>query len=986
MVRSAISLFFLGFLGSAAALAAATAGVSHALREWHTQDGLPGEELSRVLQARDGFLWLAGPNGIVQFDGARFEHRVFSGNVSGLPSLARALAETPAAGLVVAPTAGGLQTWRDGRFAELPLPGAAGRVFTVLFGGRDGALWAAGEDGAVLRWDGRQTQTFATLDGLNGRAVISLANDAAGNTWLVNGTHLYRHDGATLAPVNLAGPRVELRIGSSAAGGPWLVAHDRLLKGTGTGWAEQARLPDLVGAHHIQALLEDRAGTLWIGTRSQGLFVFQRDGLRRVETSHDDILGLTADADGNIWVATNGGGLNRLRPRVFKVFDRGAGLRDNFSDTVCEDRDGRIWFGNRDGGLAWLRPDGTVAQVPAPGAWPDISVVSVAPHPDGGVWVTAGPGLFRVDRRTPPELVQWPAPRLPIIRCTLVARDGSLWFSAEPERIGRLVAGRFEFFGREAGYDGRQIRFLAEDPAGGIWCGTASGQLFRREGAGFVRVELDGPSGSINAIYVEADGTLWLGTSDRGLLVRRGGTWRALTNQQGLPDNHVTQILADDRGNFWCGSARGIFRVRRSDLLASWADPAARIHAVLLGKDEGLRDISCLGFFQPAAWRARDGSLWFTTRRGVLQLDPERALPEAPPPSVRIGELRCDQQPAARTAGIELQAGFRKLEIPFSVLCLSTPERVNARFRLDGFDADWITAGADHVATYPQLPPGDYRFRVVAGLGGISGDQSEDMLLFTVVPLWWQSWWLRAGLVMVAGVGVTWWVRAWSHRRLRLRLEKLERQGAIERERTRIAQNIHDDLGASLTRISLLTQSQTGDPAPGGLLERIYATAVEATRAMDEIVWAVNPKYDDLDSLASYLGNFAQDFLGAAGIRCRLDVPGCLPATPLTSQIRHHLFLCCKEALHNVVKHAAATEVTITLRTEGANLTLAITDNGRGIPSSGTLRDPRRIVSGQGLENMASRLAAMQGRCELRPGAGGRGTTVVFTLPYHFAA
>jgi signal transduction histidine kinase len=221
-----------------------------------------------------------------------------------------------------------------------------------------------------------------------------------------------------------------------------------------------------------------------------------------------------------------------------------------------------------------------------------------------------------------------------------------------------------------------------------------------------------------------------------------------------------------------------------------------------------------------------------------------------------------------------------------------------------------------------------------------------------------------------------------ARRRMRRKLERMERQRAIERERSRIAQDIHDNLGANLTRISMLSQlahSELDNPQSAGVqLDRIYGTTRELTRAMDEIVWAVNPLHDTLDSLASYLGNFGQEYLGSLDIRCRLDMPMQLPAWPVTAEVRHNLFLAFKEAVNNVVKHADATEVSVSLVMAADAFTLVIRDNGVGFspetPDSGSGR------RGNGLVNMRQRLAKIGGRCEIET-APGKGTEVKFVVP-----
>ena len=228
-------------------------------------------------------------------------------------------------------------------------------------------------------------------------------------------------------------------------------------------------------------------------------------------------------------------------------------------------------------------------------------------------------------------------------------------------------------------------------------------------------------------------------------------------------------------------------------------------------------------------------------------------------------------------------------------------------------------------------------------------------------------------------------------RRLHRKLERIERQRALERERARIARDIHDELGASLTRISMLSQSvrtELDHSAAAVDVDRIYDTAREVTRAMDEIVWAVNPQHDTLDSLATYLGKFAQDFLAAAQIRCRLEMPIQLPAWPLTAETRHNIFLAFKEGLNNAVKHAKPTEVRIVVQIAKDKFSLRIEDQGCGFTNNGSAADSSaeasRFSHGNGLRNMRQRLEEIGGEYEIQS-APGKGTIVTFAVPVSIA-
>jgi signal transduction histidine kinase len=323
---------------------------------------------------------------------------------------------------------------------------------------------------------------------------------------------------------------------------------------------------------------------------------------------------------------------------------------------------------------------------------------------------------------------------------------------------------------------------------------------------------------------------------------------------------------------------------------------------------------------------------------------------------------------------LKIPPGQQRFEFHFTGLSFVAPEKMQFQYKLVGWDSDWVNAAPDkRVAEYSFLPPGSYTFRVRACNSDGVWNETGASVALVVLPHFWQTWWFRAiavlvGIGLVAGV-----VLILTRRRMRLKLERVERQQALERERTRIAKDIHDHLGANLTRISLLSQSAHGElentAQAAAQLDRIYDTSRELTRSMDEIVWAVNPQHDTLDSLASYLGNFAQEYLVSIGIRCRLDVPLHLPHWPITAEMRHNVFLAFKEALHNVVKHSGADEVSIFLATDAAGFLLAVRDNGSGFDPAAL---PARPGRGNGLKNMRQRLEKIGGSfaIESAPGAG----------------
>ena len=337
-----------------------------------------------------------------------------------------------------------------------------------------------------------------------------------------------------------------------------------------------------------------------------------------------------------------------------------------------------------------------------------------------------------------------------------------------------------------------------------------------------------------------------------------------------------------------------------------------------------------------------------------------------------IERVLVDGQPVAMVAETRLSPGHRKVEVEYTAPRFSAPESLHFRHQLTGLDEGWVEAGTERRVSYARLPAGSYEFRVSASAEAGVWNATGAMLAFNVAPFFWQTWWFRLG----AGGGFTLalaaWVRYASFRRLRARLQRLEQEAALHRERARIAKDIHDDLGASLTQISLLgdlvEQDLASPEKAGGHARTLSRTARQLMKSLDETVWAVNPRNDTLGHLLDYTGQFAVEFLRVAGVRCRVDFPLQPPARAVSAEARHHLFLVVKEALHNIVKHARATEVRLCATVSEQALQLTVSDDGQGFAVA-----PDNALA-DGLRNMEQRLAALGGSCRIlsQPGQGTR--------------
>ena len=350
-----------------------------------------------------------------------------------------------------------------------------------------------------------------------------------------------------------------------------------------------------------------------------------------------------------------------------------------------------------------------------------------------------------------------------------------------------------------------------------------------------------------------------------------------------------------------------------------------------------------------------------------------------------IEEFRVDGEPVVLAGGkIIVPPGHKQFDFRFTALSFDAGDKARFRYRLDGLDVDWVDADTRRTVQYRNLEPRDYCFRVIACNSDGIWNGTGTAVRFVVRPFYYQTWWFKTfvGLALAGGIALA--ARRAATRKYRRKLALLRQQHAIERDRARIAKDIHDDIGAGLTQITLLTELARREPEQiGAHLERISGSARQLTRAMDEIVWAVDPQHDTFEGLMDYISAFAEDFLHTAGIRCRMDLPLTLPASRVDAELRYNLFLALKEALNNVVKHARATEVWLRLSVGPGAFTLVVEDNGRGLPASGddgaSSAGGDRLASGSGLVNLRKRLAAVGGRCEIH-GATGGGTRVEMTV------
>ncbi len=986
--RLAVVVLLVWFSCPGFSVFASTNGVvQFSSRGWQTDEGLPQNAVQALAQTHDGYIWVGTVRGLARFDGVHFT--VF--DPQNTPALEHAsitaLCQSHDGTLWIGTAGGGLTQLRDGHFTHHGLTDdpRANSVKCILED-KHKALWV-GTLGGLFRYQQGVWTQFTVKDGLRDNVVRSLC-ESGDRLWIGTGSGLnVWKDGAISVQRGLEGSSVRV-VFADGKGNLWLGLTSGLTlrnkRGQLTHYTIKEGLPD----DNVTTFYEDKRGNLWVGTYSglsrwvDGKFVLERDSQGGF---YDQVNALMEDQEGDIWMGARDG-LHELRVKRFVSYTRQQGLTHNNVMSVLEDRTGNLWISTWGGGLVQLKDEKITSYTKENGGSDSLGsdlILSLYEDRDGSILVGTDyeGGVFRFNEGKFTRL--WDAGQALTNRVTRVIyrdREGELWFGASP--------GLVRWNSKEKLLEQFTIRCILEDSDGVLWVGTNDG-LFRRKDGQFVRLTVAGvlEHDTVIALYEDAEHTLWMGTEGKGLIRNKAGELKAYTTAQGLWSDEIFEILEDDHGWLWMSCPKGVFRVNRRELAAYDRDQGHGITSVAYGKADGMESIQCSGVAKPAAWKSRDGRLWFATTKGVVVTDPNSGLGlNKQPPPVRIEEIVADKQRmevGMGTGTVRIEPGRGEVEFHYTALSYPVPEKNRFRYRLAGVNPEWVEAGTRRVAYYNNLRPGAYEFEVMGCNNDGVWNTAGAHVTVTLLPHFWQLWWFTglAAIAMAGVIGGT--VRYATRRKMQRKLERLEQQHAIEKERTRIAQDMHDDLGARLTEILLLNElAQKNKKIPDKLeahLNKQSNVVQEIAGSLDTIVWAVNPVNDSIDRLANYLYEQVERLLSMRSIRCRFDVPNELPDYFLSSEVRHNVFLVVREALNNIIKHSGASEVWFRLRTSPAALSLIIEDNGKGITPA------ERSSFGNGLQNMARRMKNLGGSFRLTSQPG-RGTQIQLKVPIRAAS
>lgn len=970
--RLVLSAFFIAALIIVSRVCVA-APQDYAHRIWGTEQGLPESRIQAISQTSDGYLWIGTPAGLVRFDGVRFVTFDRANTPAFRDDNIRALCPSKDGSLWIGTTGGGLIHYRNGSFQAFGSESGLSNGFVrAIHEDRRGNLWVGTDRGffrvagdRAIRLDGNAAVPYA--------AVGSIYEDRAGQVWL-GGSKLFRIAEGQLIEYPYRGgglvPYVT-SIQEARDGKLWLAAGGRLnlLINDARVRVSPRGLPSGISASIVR---EGRDGTLWIGSLGGGL-VRLGEG-QSVVYSYPDILpdntilSFFEDRDGNLWIGTQDGLVRFSRSSVTTISRRDGLLNESVS-AIYQDRSQTLWI-IAETGRIYRYSDGRLSPFFLPEPVRNSRVQTIIEDRSGALWFgTVGEGAIHLKNGKVTVYTTREGLRQNSIRAFLEDRQGNLWI-ATGSGLNKWDGSRFASYYVDDGLSYGGTRALLEDRSGAIWIGTDRGMSVFLQGKfqpNPVVPEL--ANEKIWALHEDLEGALWMGTQGLGLFRLKNGKLAHFTVREGISQKSIHSITEDKNGRLWMSGPAGIFSVARRDLDAVADGKLAAVSLSEYGTAEGLISNQMSGGVQPAGCLAVNGMLWFPSVKGAVVIDPSVGRPESTLP-VHIEELVVDDQPLA-PGKISIPAGRGRLEIHYTAVNLRAPERVRFKYKLDGFDRMWSAPSPRRAAYYTGLPPGDYRFRVMATEGSAQAG-SEASVAFTWQPHFYQTQWFYAACVLCCAALLWLLFRLWAH-------QTQARYKLVLEERTRLAREMHDTVIQGCVGVSTLLEAassvQERDPQRmKDLLDRaksqVKLTLDEARQAM----WDLRHNTAG-GEVASVMPEFAAQFSKERNIPIETSISG-TPAA-LDQKTDRHLFLVAREAVRNAVVHAKPKQIKIHFLFEPGELRMEILDDGCGFNPREKLRSP---VSSYGLVGMRERMEQLGGWLSFESNPG-QGTKVVACLP-----
>lgn len=992
----------------------------YGLHTWQTDSGMPQNSVRAILQTRDGFLWFATREGVARFDGIDFAVYNRRNTPQLLSNDVRGLLQDHDGNLWIS-TADGLTRLRDGRFtAFTSAQGLPDNSIWSVFQDRRGEVWAI-TAGGLAQYSGDRFVPYTTQQGLSSNTISAVANGPNNTLWVATDSGLDQIESGRVQKPFAASPlgiETIRAIAMDSTGALWVGTQSGLQQfsnGTIRTFGVANGLPD----SEVDVLLADKSGNIWIGTPA-GLAKIQNGKLTAYTTANglpgNQIQALYQDREGSLWVGTNHG-IARIRDGAINVFQSKQGLGENLILAIYEDREGSLWLGTESAGVALLKDQKFMTLTESDGL-SDNLVSSVLQGPDGSMWIgTDGGGLNRYDGShvsiftetqgltsdtilslaadakgnlwvgTPDGLNQMEHGRftaaaatdlLPdeFVRSLLADSDGSLWVGTR-HGLAQIKGSQASTYTQADGLANDFVGALAQGGDGSLWIGTLHGLSHFVHGKFINYTKSDGLSSDvITALALDSQHHLWIGTNGEGLNLLPTDDPRprvhSFSASLGLPDV-IDGILEDPSGALWISSNTGIYRVRVTDLMDVAAGQSHSLPITSYGTADGMKIRECSGIGHPSSWKAKDGTLWFSTLKGVAWIDPATLQRNMVAPLVAMEQVSVDEKNLPLIGPVKVAPGHSRFAFHYAGLSFVAPQKVHYKYRLSGFDRTWIDAGTRRVAYYTNISPGKYRFQVLAANNDGVWSTASAAFAFQLQPYFTQTYWfylICAVLILL----LIWLIYRWRVHQVESRFR------AVLAERTRIAREIHDTLAQGFVGISVQLElaAQMLSTSPQAVSEQLNQTRKLVRDSLSEArssIWNLRSNEPGNVDFASRFSNAIRARTAGRPIETNIQFTGTYRALP--ANVESELLKIALEAAANVLQHADATRLDIDVQYGMKQLRMQIEDNGVGLANDVAEATPAGHF---GVIGMRERTQAIGGTFTMNSVAA-EGTKITVELP-----
>jgi signal transduction histidine kinase/ligand-binding sensor domain-containing protein len=951
---------------------------------WGPEQGFPRGPVYAITQTSDGYLWIGTESGLVRFDGWNFRMVADSSRNFKIENVL-GLTPAPDGSLWIRLQGVTLLRYRNGLFERVPGARTDASITAMSRTTQGDLLIAKNENGALAYRNGKFDVLASGAD-LPRSPLLALAQTPDGNLWMgTRDAGLFRVSGGKTSSIRKGLPDAKINCllpdGSSDL---WIGTDNGIVRWNGTE-VTSSGLPAGLNGFQALAMTRDRDGNLWVGTDSRGLLRLRGDGVASLDEPSDGprqaVTAVFEDREGNLWTG-GASGLERLRDSPFVSYSAPEGFPADGSNPVFVDAENRMWFPPIAGGLWWVK-NGQSGRIAQAGLENDL-VYSIAGRADE-TWVgRERGGLTRLRRQQGPAAGSFTADTYTTanglaqnsVYSVYETRDGTVWAGTLSGGVSRLRDGKFTTYTTATGLASNTVASILETSDGTVWFATPSGLSALAKDRWISYAPRDGlPSENVNCLFEDSTGVLWVGTAE-GLAFRGLRVFQPVIEAPESLHEQILGIAEDHYGSLWLATSNHVLRVNRDKLMRG---VLAEGDTREFGIADGLRGVEGVKRHQSVVIDPL-GRIWFSMNRAISVVDPDRLNRSEAPVIAHIQSVTADNDPIPMGAGIRIPSGHQRVGFDFAGLNLSDPDRVRFRFKLDGYDRDWVGPVQRREAIYTNLSPGPYRFHVTASNTNGLWNGHEATLDFEMAPAFWQTWWFRLCVVAACALAIL--------AIYRLRLRQLTRQLNMrfeERldERTRIAQELHDTLlqgflSASMQLHVAVDRLPADSPAksPLGRVLQLMGQVIDEGR--NAVQGLRSPQSGSLN-LEQAFARTQQELAIEGDVGFRVIVNG--QPRPLHPMLRDEVYRIGREALVNAFRHSRAKSIEIELEYAASWLRVLVRDNGCGI-------DPPMLQSGReghwGLSGMRERAERVGAKLQVwsRPAAG---TEVQLSVPSHVA-